>query len=166
MEKLMKRYIAVFLILAAAVSYGLYASKRTVNIVFTGDILLARDVSKAIAENGYDYPYTDVKGIIKAADIAFGNLECPLTKGGTPSLKRPYLLFRADPDNAAALKNAGYDVLNLANNHTMDYGHDGLLDTMDILKKTGIEYVGAGNDKQEEYKPVVFNRKGIKIGIL
>lgn len=134
--------------------------------MFTGDILLDRRVRTFLIQNGYDYPYTNVKKLLTEADITFGNLECPITDGGAPVFKRRDLIFKGDYNNTRALKNAGYDILNLANNHIMDQGREGLLDTINALKNEGLNYLGAGRDRFNAHKPVVIEKSGIKIGFL
>ncbi|MNJ55024.1 Capsule biosynthesis protein CapA [compost metagenome] len=57
------------------------------------------------------------------------------------------------------------DAVNLANNHTLDQGVEGLLDTMRHLKDNSIQYFGAGKNKSEAYAPIYFERKGIRIAL-
>lgn len=103
---------------------------------------------------------------MQQADITFGNLECPLTDGGTPVLKRRDFIFKADPANAVALRKAGYDLINLANNHTMDQGAQGLEDTIGLIKNQGLSILGAGADKENAHKPVFMRTGGMAIGFL
>lgn len=121
--------------------------------------MLDRDVRSSLDRYGMGYPYEMVKDILADNDVTFGNLECPLTYRGTP-VKSHGILFRADTENASFLKNAGYDILNLSNNHMMDFGHIGLHDTLKALDDNGIEYVGLSNI------PIIFNIQGIKVGFL
>lgn len=79
-----------------------------------------------------------------AQALAFGNLEIPLTARGAPADKP--VAFRGDPAGAAALREMGFDVLSLANNHALDYGPEGLRDTMAGLEEAGVAHVGAGVD--------------------
>lgn len=163
----MKRIIKLILlvVLIALFAFG-DTNKNEVTICFTGDILLDRGVKREIKKNGFDYPYLLVKDIIKKADIVYGNLECPLINEGTPVLKRGYLIFKGDLSNAKALKSAGYTIINLANNHVMDYGHEGLVSTLSALKRESIKTIGAGYKKEDAYKPIYIYKNGIKIGFL
>lgn len=156
--------VAVILFAAAAVFY--YAYSKPVHILAAGDILLDRGVLKPLGEHGFDYPYAGVKEKLLQADIAFANLECPLTEGGKPALKRPELVFRGSTLNGAALKAAGFDILNLANNHTMDQGREGLLDTIELLESSGIRTLGAGKSRSEARKPVFIEKGWTKLGFL
>lgn len=141
-------------------------NKRDVSIFIVGDILLDRGVGEKTDLHGSEYPYLIVKNILPKADIAFGNLECPITDGGIPALKRPYYLFRGGPNDAKALKECGFDILNLANNHTMDYGRKGIIDTISILGNNNIKTIGAGKNSKLARKPVFIEVSGNVIGFL
>lgn len=139
-----------------------YASRVTV--VAVGDIMLGRYIGKDLAQKGYIYPYTKVKDIISSADIAFANLECPISSRGKPEDKE--YCFRANPRVIEGLNYAGFDVLSLANNHTMDYGEIALQDTIDLLRKNGILPVGSGKNLALARKPAIIRTKEIKIAFL
>ncbi len=64
------------------------------------------------------------------------------------------------------MKDAGVEVVSLANNHSLDYGYQGLKDTLRYLKEGDIKTVGAGVNKEEAMKAVIIDKEGIKIGIL
>jgi poly-gamma-glutamate synthesis protein (capsule biosynthesis protein) len=115
-------------------------------------------------KSGYDFPYREVKDYLRQPDLTIGNLETPVTTRGT-ILKKEYN-YRSSPLALPALAAAGFDAVNLANNHVMDYGAEGLLDTMDHLNKAGIQHVGAGHDRDEAFKPLIIEKKGMKIAIL
>ena len=154
-------FTIIFLIII--LSFG---NKNEITISCTGDILFDRGVKIKLNAYGYDYPYKNVLEVLKKSDLTIGNLECPLTSAGTPVYKRSDLIFKGDTKNAKELKAAGFDVLNLANNHSMDQGREGLLNTMEALKDNNIAVVGAGLNKKDSHKPVFVTRGGVKIGIL
>ncbi|QZY53583.1 CapA family protein [Crassaminicella profunda] len=139
--------------------------QNQVHLIFVGDILLDRGVRKVLNEKGYNYPYMDVKDILKKGDISFGNLENPITQRGVPAYKRKDLIFRGDIKNTKALKEAGFDILNLANNHAMDYKSIGIMDTIDLLEKEKIKPLGFSDPRKTE-NIVVMKRKGIRFGYL
>lgn len=161
-----KRFItaAVVLFAAAAIFYNYHT--KPVHIVAAGDILLDRGVSEYLEGSRYEYPYSAIKEEIIKGDIAFANLECPLTDSGSAVLKRPELVFKGNKLNGAALKGAGFDILNLANNHTMDQGRKGLEDTIKVLESSGIRALGAGRTRSEARKPVFMQKGKIRIGFL
>lgn len=162
----MKKVFACLLIICCTVIVVLNACNKEVTIFFVGDILLDRGVGEKIDKNGPDYPYKNIKDILPKADIAFGNLECPITSTGIPALKRPYYLFKGEPYNAEALKKSGFNILNLANNHTMDYSREGILNTIKSLENNGIKTVGAGEDKTSAHKPLFTEVSGTVTGFL
>ena len=109
-------------------------------------------------------PFEEIKELFQNYDIIFGNLETVLSNRGVQVPKRAPL--RTKPDKIVYLKNTGFDSVNLANNHSMDYGETGLLDTISILKQNDLKFVGAGANIKDALKPVIFERNELKIGFL
>lgn len=135
-----------------------------VTLVAVGDMMLSRAVGTRMERHGYDYPFASTSEYIRMADIAFGNLETPITPG-LPVL--PYeMSFRADPEVATALKEAGFDVLSLANNHTPNFGEAGIRDTLRYLDEAGIAYVGAGANARDAALPAFLSVRGITFAFL
>jgi poly-gamma-glutamate synthesis protein (capsule biosynthesis protein) len=118
-----------------------------------GDILLAGRAERLIADKGAAAPFAGVSGVLREADLAVGNVECSLSKRGTAAEKK--FTFRADPKTVAALTDAGFDVVTLANNHAVDYGPTALSDTIAAMKSAGIAVVGAGDDAASARQPVI-----------
>lgn len=148
-----------------AITSGLRADFRPpVSLVAVGDIMLARDTATAIAQNGVDYPFAATSDWLRAADLAFGNLETPLS--GLGQLATSGIAFRADPSSADGLINAGFDVLALANNHIGDYGGDALAETIQHLTQRGIATVGAGADETAARAAQIVEVRGLKIAFL
>ncbi len=105
--------------------------------------------------------------MIEAADIAFGNLECPISTGGTPfPNKPPGVTFRAEPQAADVLKDAGYDVVSLANNHMNDYGTTAVDETLGLLDLVGVAHAGAGRSGAEARRAAIVSRSGYTIAFL
>lgn len=147
----------------AAFEKGRMANQITISI--TGDIMLSRGVQQYLDQYGYDYPYDEVKEIFLADDWTIGNLECPITARGNAADKTKRFIFRADAENGAALAQAGYDCLVLANNHTMDYFSEGLYDTMINLEQNGLEFAGAVENAAGN-SSCIFEKNGIRVGLL
>jgi len=135
-----------------------------ITIAAVGDILLDRGVAREMAAHGWAAPFRGTAGILRSADIATGNLECPLADRAEKVVK-PFC-FRARPASAAALTYAGLDVLNVANNHTMDCGRDGLLETLSTLKGRGLRWCGGCDDEAEAEAPTIVTVRGIRVGFL
>lgn len=157
--------LAAAAVLAAVIGAARWEETRGEAVVtIVGDIMLSRGVQQYLTEYGYDYPYEEVRHIFLADDLTVGNLECPITRRESAADKTKRFVFRADEENAAALKRAGVDCLNLANNHSMDYLSGGLSDTMEQLKAQGLSFVGAGdNASADPY--AVFEVNGLTIGL-
>jgi hypothetical protein len=83
-----------------------------------------------------DTAFGPIATILRRADVAMVNLESAVTTRGTPEPKRFH--FRAPPTAYQAVKAAGIDVVSLANNHALDYGRVGLLDTLDAATAAGV----------------------------
>lgn len=139
--------------------------ERTVSLTVVGDIMLARGVGGYIKRFGMDYPMSLVADITSSSDITFANLESPIGVTGRP-LPGKLIWFRAEPETVECLAKAGIDVVTLANNHTLDFDSESLLETIDILGTKNIAHAGAGRDLSEARKPAVMERKGLRVAFL
>jgi poly-gamma-glutamate capsule biosynthesis protein CapA/YwtB (metallophosphatase superfamily) len=135
-----------------------------VKLSFVGDVIFASTVENVLREKGFDYPYTNVKSYLQNADLTIANMESPITSRGDEQ-KKEYV-YRSPAEALKAFAETGFDLVNLANNHILDYGVGGLLDTFDNLDKAGIKHVGAGRNVSEAFQPVIIEKKGIKIAFL
>jgi poly-gamma-glutamate synthesis protein (capsule biosynthesis protein) len=106
-----------------------------------------------------------VRPVLRRADIAFGNLECAVSRRGHPVPKE--FNFRGRPRALrVAHRVAGLDVLNLANNHTGDYGRTAMLDTVRYIRRFGMVAVGAGGSIRAARKPRIVRRLGLRIAFV
>lgn len=166
-----KKYIIVFalfiicILTITQIYINVIKKRGSIELSIVGDIMLSRGVDSYISKNGYSYPYENLKNIFLADDLTIVNLECPITEYGRGANKPERFVFKAKTENANAMKEAGIDLCNLANNHTMDYRSEGLKDTMENLSKAGISYVGAGENANTDMS-YIFEKDGFKIGIL
>jgi poly-gamma-glutamate capsule biosynthesis protein CapA/YwtB (metallophosphatase superfamily) len=136
-------------------------SDPTVTLSFAGDTMMSGHVETRLRENGFDFPFVHVTSLFQHDDVTVVNLETPVTTRGTPAAKT--YVYKSPPEAVPAMKTAGIDLVNLANNHSMDQGVEGLLDTMRVLDENEIAYVGAGADAARAYAPVLVERHGITI---
>ena len=135
-------------------------------IAAVGDIMLGGTAQPEMQKYGYDYPFAQTRQILRQAQIVFCNLEGPLTDDGVAEVNKKYL-FRSPPDKVApALARAGFNVASLANNHSLDYGFQGLEDTRAALKNAGIQPVGAGRDLVQARAPVFMKTNGATVAFL
>jgi hypothetical protein len=104
-----------------------------------------------------------VAPILSSADLSMVNLETAITDRGTPVPKTYH--FRSPAASFTALRSAGVDVVNMANNHALDYGPVGLQDTLDAISSSHFPVVGIGHDAAEAYRPYRTVIKGQRIAI-
>lgn len=124
-----------------------------------GDVMLDRDVKKAALAHSWQWIFAEAAPLLRSMDLTFCNLECPIGSKG-----KFINMFQAPPEAIEGIVHAGIDIASLANNHILDYHHEGMLETMEILTKNNISGVGAGNNLEAARRPVILDVKGIKVG--
>lgn len=129
---------------------------------FAGDCTLANHFEDFVGGR-LDYPFQRLS-LLPRSDVFMANLENPVTYR-TQKVKKEFN-FKMNPRYLSVLQSAGINVVTLANNHTLDYGPEGLLDSIHYLDSVGIKHVGAGRNLAEARKPVVLEVKGLRIGFL
>lgn len=137
---------------------------ESVTIAASGDILLDRDVARKVRGHGYAYPFAHVRSALWQADIAFANLECPLSS--RPIRVHKPVAFAAPPAMAQCLTDGGLDIVSIANNHAMDCGQAGLADTMDALRLHDIRWCGAGATPNDALTPTIIAVRGVRIAFV
>ena len=131
-------------------------TKGKLTLAIVGDVYVKREDPSSI--------FALTREPLFNADIAFANQEAPLSTKGTPVL--PKTSYRSEPRAVEALTYAGIDAVGLANNHTMDYGPEALLETTEVLKRAGIAFTGGGTDLEAAHRPAILERKGTRIAFL
>jgi poly-gamma-glutamate synthesis protein (capsule biosynthesis protein) len=130
--------------------------ERPVRIMAVGDTLLADAAQRHLDCHSYDYPFEKLGDLVKGHDLLVGNYEGTITEQGRPASRRV----------AKALKDVGFDLMCLANNHALDFGRTGLYDTEDALEAVGIRHFGAGRDLEEAVRGEVVEVADLRIGFL
>ncbi len=147
------------------------AVEDRVTLAFAGDILLDSGyaIMNRIGQNG-----GTIDGVIgasllnymRSADVMVINNEFPYSDGGTPTEGKTFT-FHAASSSAQYLNQMGADVVTLANNHTYDYGEQGLLNTLSAIDNVGVVRIGAGTNIEEASHPVYYTAgNGIKVAII
>ncbi|WP_419873944.1 CapA family protein [Candidatus Pristimantibacillus sp. PTI5] len=136
-----------------------------ISLSFVGDLLVADYVSAITDKEGYPFLYKPSMLYLSEPDLTAGNLEFPITARGVPVEGTPYV-FKGSPDVLPAMRDAGFDIMSLANNHALDQGVEGMLDTMNYLDEAGISHMGAGNNDTEAFAPVIKEVRGIKVAYI
>lgn len=143
----------------AATSFGPFADRAT--ILFGGDTSFGENYGKRIRHmlksKGYDYTLAKLKPIMMSADFSILNLETPITdlKKSPFRGNKTYIHWTHPKKTPRCLKEHKVRVVMLANNHTLDFGLDGLKQTFDVLRKSKIEWIGAGLTEAEAARPLV-----------
>ncbi len=134
---------------------------RPVVIEAVGDITFGEQVG----QYGATYPWTNVAPTLRTADITVGNLETSVSTRGMAADKQ--YVFRGNPSSLVPLaRQAGFDVLTLANNHSVDYGRDALVDTVRSVRAAGIQPIGAGVDERRARLPAIVDAGGLRVAFL
>jgi poly-gamma-glutamate synthesis protein (capsule biosynthesis protein) len=135
-------------------------------IVFGGDVMLGRLVKGEILARGPTYPLGPIAPFMRAADLTIVNLECAITsRDRVWEGEAKAFYFGAPPAAVDSLVEAGVDLVSLANNHSLDFGRQGLVDTLALLHEHGIAVAGAGRNVEEAVAPAVVDRAGIRFGM-
>lgn len=146
----------------------LHGQNQQVSLLFVGDLMQHQaQIDAALRTDGtYDYSrcFSLVKEHISRADIAIGNLE--VTLGGKPY--RGYPQFSAPDEYLYAIKDAGFDILATANNHSLDRRRRGLERTLTLIDSIGLYAVGTYRDAQDRANryPLIVEKNGIRIALL
>ncbi|MBI5243838.1 MAG: CapA family protein [Elusimicrobia bacterium] len=149
--------------LAAASSTHTVSVEPEAVLAAVGDIRLDGPVGRAMLAHGAKAPTAGVLRWLRG-DIVFGNLETAVSERGKKAAKE--FTFRAQPKNLKILSEAGFTIVSLANNHSMDFGSQALLDALKALDREKIAHIGAGRNLEEARKPVFLEAGGLKIGFL
>ncbi len=133
-------------------------------LAFLGDVVPGRSMELQIERYGAGYPWAGIGHLLRDADLAMANLECVLSTRGT-ALEKLYVI-RAHPDAVETLVEAGFDLVSLANNHTLDFGNGALDDTLSALRQANIAVVGAGRTLADARRAALFDLNGVRVAVL
>src|SRR5512143_1374612 len=136
-------------------------------LALVGDVMLGRLVNDSLRTRPTDRVWGDTLPILAQADWRACNLECVLSDHGRPWNAYPKVFhFRSDARNVAVLQKAGIHAVSIANNHTLDFEHDALLESISTLDAAGIGHAGAGADERRAREPCVPTILGKTIGLI
>ena len=142
------------------------AQNSTAEVLVVGDIMLGRGVAQ------FDDPFNKVSQFLALADLTVGNFEGVISSQESVSETQkeqsgsiPYRLV-APSRSAVQLHDASFDLLSLANNHSLDTGELGLTESIERLRGVGIKTIGVGDNIETAYRPVTMIVKGLRIAFL
>jgi poly-gamma-glutamate synthesis protein (capsule biosynthesis protein) len=156
--------VALFASLMLRRRHALAQPSDTITLAAAGDLMLARTLGRALQRDPNDSPFAGVRDALRGADITVGNLECAIGTNGTRARKS--FTFLAPPAAAASVADAGFDLVSLANNHSLDYGAEALASTMQLLAGVGVRHVGAGMNRSQAHQPAIIDVKGVRLAFL
>jgi poly-gamma-glutamate synthesis protein (capsule biosynthesis protein) len=137
-----------------------------VSIALIGDVMLGRKISRALGERPPEWFWGDTLPVLRNADAVFANLESPIAAGPLKANKVKTFHFRADPATVKVLTAAKVRFVCLANNHTMDFGAEALVQTIGVLDAAGIAHAGAGRNRAEAEAPALVPVGDMTVGVI
>ena len=147
---------------------------EAVKISFIGDIMMHNAVKQcALANNrlkknssmnngGFDYLFERIRPCFESSDMVIGNMEFPVA---APFVGKR-LIFNCFPEVMPAMKKMGINLLTIANNHILDQGASGLVETMRYLRNYGIDYIGVKGTETAARSGIIVQMNGIRIGFI
>lgn len=139
---------------------------RRVRIAASGDVLLHQKVVSAAETHGWPTVFSALGDLLSEEEIAFVNLETPLTMERRPPATGSPPILGAPPSAAEGLAAVGVDVAGCANNHSHDQNAIGMLDTVQALDAAGIVAVGAAAEEADAYGHRIVERDGVRVAFL
>ncbi|MFF0393384.1 CapA family protein [Kitasatospora sp. NPDC004615] len=136
----------------------------SITVAFAGDVHFEGRTGSRLTAPASETALGPIAKTLSAADLAVLNLETAITGRGKPEPKT--YTFRTSPKALTALKDAGIDVLSQANNHAVDFGADGLADTLAAKANSPIPLIGIGKDTAEAFAPHIADVRGTKVAVL
>lgn len=142
----------------------LSSDEEVVEVILVGDVMLGRNL--AVDRTVFDA----VSAWLRPADLAVANLECVVAPGppqtASAGAKGESDPLRAPPAAVAMLREAGLDVLGLANNHTLDLGPQGLSETLRHLEGHGLVAIGVGSDPLAALDPLIRDFGAVRLALV
>lgn len=144
-----------------------YSGNKKAQFTFVGDMMLGRSVKTKSELNNYEGIFKDVSYLWKDSQYISGNIESALLdnpENFEKSDKEIHLY--AETKVAKLLKNNGFTMASLANNHLGDFGRDGVISTINAVKSSGLNYAGAGKNIDDAATYDIQDVNGIKVATL
>ncbi len=135
-------------------------------VLIAGDYVPSQRTKQLIENEQYELVFGDFKHIVLEDDYSIVNLECPVVFGNAKPIEKEGPNLRCTQRGGEALKYAGFKCVTLANNHFLDFGAEGVKDTITTLNKLQIDYVGGGNNLDEAAQILYKTIKGERLAII
>lgn len=135
-------------------------------LLITGDFSPQERIVNLIDSNNTDSILADFKDHINDADLNITNLETSIVYSGSQSVKKTGRNIGNKANVLVFLKQSGFNLVTLANNHFMDYGSISAEYAFNKLKESGLEYIGAGTDETVASLPFIYENDNLSVGII
>jgi hypothetical protein len=145
-------------------AYLTASGEKEFSLIGVGDIMLGGRARGVLTEFGSDYPFQAVLPLLRRSRIVLANLEGPLAREAEKRERNHS--YRVNPKTVKALVRAGINVVTLANNHLLDCGREGVLETLEALAKSGVVAIGAGPNNQAAHAPAILQAGPYRVGLL
>ncbi|KAA3657558.1 MAG: CapA family protein [Calditrichaeota bacterium] len=140
-------------------------SSPAVQIIAGGDVMIGHWTLSYLKKHGNDYPFRGIKHVLRDHDIVFANLEAPFADTGKIQVEKQYT-FKVPTTYVQGLQSAGFNMMSLANNHILDFGFEGLQQTVYALDRAGIHHAGAGMTAEAAWEPAIMQTASGRVALL
>ncbi len=146
-------------------------TERKLTILFGGDMMFDRNIRKVITTYGTDHILQELKPVLASYDLVIANLEGPITSAPSKSLGSavgsPHnYIFTFDPIVATLLYTHTIHVVNLGNNHILNFGTQGLAQTKQYLQEANVQFFGNAAADTTQERSLILEKNGIRIGFV
>jgi hypothetical protein len=161
-------YALCNLIFSTATIFGFHnqTNSNTLRLLAVGDVLLHMPIIRYAQEGGsYNFGkiFTSIAPFLEGYDIAFYNQESPIA--GDVSKLSGYPCFNSPPQIADTMVRLGFNVVSLANNHTMDKGIKGVLNSVQLWKNKNVDPIGSYATDTDANQPAIKEKNGIRYAL-
>ena len=142
--------------------------KKVFKISFVGDIMCKQKQLEVSKKNGkYDFKecFKNIQKYFSKSDYIVGNLETPITENNN-NLTEEMFSFSTPIEFVKELKEIGFNLFSNANNHCLDRGKNGLIETINCLNKLNISHIGTYKNKDDRENTFIINNNGLRISFL
>ncbi|MER7754544.1 CapA family protein [Kitasatospora sp. NPDC097643] len=136
----------------------------SITVAFAGDVHFEGRTEARLTVQPPEQALGAISSTLADADLSVLNLETAITGRGAPEAKT--YTFRTSPKALSVLKDSGVDIVSMANNHAVDFGADGLADTLAAKDSSPIPVIGVGHNAKEAYAPYVTTVRGVKVAVV
>ena len=165
---LTRRFGVLFQLILSFISLTVASPSENeeISLIVVGDITIGSDLTPILKKSGVDIVFSEVSGLLQSADISVATLNTSISNRGEPKYGLNHKAFRAVPDLAYGISNAGFDLISLTTPHLLDFGVEALEDTIQLLNNFQVKTVGAGLTEEEANKPAWFGVKAAQVAFL